>query len=149
MENIVERIVEICKAKGIPVSKLEKDLGYGNGFLNSKKINDLKTGRLFEILDYLDISFEEFFNLGSKKFQKTETALAQLKKANPEFYEYLIHSEASADDVFYGELQSLRDDPDFLVMMDGYKKMRSDPNKVRIMKKFINSLSEEDDNIAD
>lgn len=32
MENIVERIVEICKAKGIPVSKLEKDLGYGNGF---------------------------------------------------------------------------------------------------------------------
>ena len=50
---------------------------------------------------------------------------------------------------FFNELQSMRDDADFRNLMDGYKKMRSDPNKVRIMKKFMKSLNdEEDDNIA-
>jgi len=50
---------------------------------------------------------------------------------------------------FFNELQSMRDDSDFRNLMDGYKKMRSDPNKVRIMKKFMKSLNdEEDDNIA-
>lgn len=53
------------------------------------------------------------------------------------------------DDEFFGELQSMRDDEDFRNLMDGYKKMKSDPNKVRIMKKFMKSLNEEDDNIAD
>ena len=50
---------------------------------------------------------------------------------------------------FFSELQSMRDDADFRNLMDGYKKMRSDHNKVRIMKKFMKSLNEEDDNIAD
>ena len=44
------------------------------------------------------------------------------------------------------ELQVLRDDEDFRDLMDGYKKLT--PEKVRIMKKFMKSLSEEDDNIA-
>ena len=90
-ENIVQRIVEVCKQKKIPVSKLEKDLGYGNGYLNPKKVSDMKASRLMEILEYLEISWEEFFDTGSKKFQKTETALLKLRKENPEFYDYLIN----------------------------------------------------------
>jgi len=97
VENVVERIVEICKAKGIPVSKLEKDLGYGNGFLNPKKVADIRSGRLFEILNYLEISSEEFFGEGSPKLQATETALTKLKKANPEFYEYLMGKMEDAE----------------------------------------------------
>ena len=95
--NVVERIVEICKVKGIPVSKLEKDLGYGNGFLNPKKVSDIKSGRLFEILDYLGVSSEEFFNVGSPKLQATETALTNLKKVNPELYDYLINKLESSE----------------------------------------------------
>lgn len=154
MENIVERIVEICKQKKIPISKLEKDLGYGNGYLNPKKVSDMKAGRLFEILDYLDISVEEFFDIGTKQFQQTTTALARLKKVDPDFYRYLITSkhrmDVIDDDEFFMELQSMRDDPDFRDLMYGYKKMREDPSKVRIMKKFMKSLEEEeDDTIAD
>ena len=89
--NVVERVVEFCKIKGIPVSKLEKDLGYGNGFLNPKKISDIKSGRLFEILDYLGVSSEEFFDVGSKRLQAPETALTNLRKVNPELYDYLIN----------------------------------------------------------
>jgi len=55
---------------------------------------------------------------------------------------------SSEDEDFFTELQAMRDDDDFRNLMDGYKKMKSDPNKVRIMKKFMKSLNEEDDNIA-
>ena len=61
MENVIEKIRMICEQKNIPVSQLEKDLGFGNGFLNPKKVNDIKMGRLFAILDYLGVSREEFF----------------------------------------------------------------------------------------
>lgn len=40
---------------------MEKDLGFGNGYLNPKKVNDIKMGRLFAILDYLGVSRAEFF----------------------------------------------------------------------------------------
>lgn len=62
-ENTVEKIVEICKEKGIPVSRLEKDLNLGNGSLNPKKSNDIKSLRLFKILHYLGVSFEEFYGI--------------------------------------------------------------------------------------
>ena len=91
-ENIIERIKEICKQKKIPVSKLEKDLGYGNGYLNPKKVSDIKASRLLEILDYLEISWEEFMDAGTKKFQETQTALLKLKKINPELYSHLFYN---------------------------------------------------------
>ena len=57
----MEQIVEICKEKKIPISRLEKDLGYGNGYLNPKKVSDIKVTRLLEILSYLKMTPSEFF----------------------------------------------------------------------------------------
>ena len=62
-DNVVERIVEICKLKGIPVSKMEKDLGFGNGSLNPAKASDIKSARLLKVLKYLNVSFEEFYEI--------------------------------------------------------------------------------------
>lgn len=61
MDNVIDKIREICEQKKISVSKMEKDLGFGNGYLNPKKVNDIKMGRLFAILDYLGVSRAEFF----------------------------------------------------------------------------------------
>ena len=55
MENIVEKIRRLCGEKGVKVSRIEKDLGYGNGFLNPKKQSDIQVSRLLAILDYLQI----------------------------------------------------------------------------------------------
>lgn len=88
METTVERIRRYCKEKGVAVSVLEKDLGFGNGFLNPKKIEDVNTDRLLKILDYLGISAEEFFNIGSKQTQIIETAHVQAKKKIPNSVEY-------------------------------------------------------------
>ena len=61
-ENYIEKIRQLCKDRGIKISKLEKDLGFGNGYLNSKKVATIKTDRLMKILDYIGISPLEFYN---------------------------------------------------------------------------------------
>lgn len=63
IENTISRILEICKEKDIPISRLEKDLGFGNGSLNPEKATDIKSLRLFKILNYLGVSFEEFYGV--------------------------------------------------------------------------------------
>lgn len=90
MENYVERIRQLCKDRNISVSKMEEDLGYGNGYLNPKKVSDIKYGRLIEILDYIGISYEEFMGVGSPTTQKIQTALVQIKNASPEVYEDIL-----------------------------------------------------------
>lgn len=49
----------------------------------------------------------------------------------------------------YSELQSMMDDENFRNLMDGYKKMRSNPDKVRTMKSFMSFLNEEGNQFAD
>ena len=61
-ENYIEKIRQLCKDRGIAISTLEKDLGFGNGYLNSKKVATIKTDRLLKILDYIGISPLEFHN---------------------------------------------------------------------------------------
>ena len=119
--NTVERIIEICKEKKIPVSKLEKDLGYGNGFLNPKKVTDIKSARLFEILDYLEISVEEFYKIGSERTQKTSTALMALKKADPEFFNYIMFEREDHDVVKLSNASDLQ-----LELIDMILKMSDD-----------------------
>lgn len=58
MGTVVERIRTLCKEKGIAVSKLESELGYGNGYLNPKKIQTVTTDRAAEIAQYLGVSVE-------------------------------------------------------------------------------------------
>lgn len=38
MDNVIDKIREIYEQKNISVSKMEKDLGFGNGYLNPKKV---------------------------------------------------------------------------------------------------------------
>ena len=35
--NCVERVKQICKERKIPISKLEKDLGFSNGYVGQLK----------------------------------------------------------------------------------------------------------------
>lgn len=51
-----ERIREICASKGIKISKLERDLGFGNGYINPKKVTHFSHERLLKIADYLNVS---------------------------------------------------------------------------------------------
>ncbi len=57
--NTVERIKSICKERKIPISKLEKDCGFSNGYIGQLRKGTVPDDRLRIIADYLNISAEE------------------------------------------------------------------------------------------
>ena len=63
--EIVNNIRSLCKEKGIPISKIEKDLGYGNGYFNPKKLKSIPSDRLVEIAEYLNMSVNELLECES------------------------------------------------------------------------------------
>ena len=65
--TVVERIRPICAQRGIAVSRMERDLGFGNGTLNPKKTEDVSSTRLMMILQYLDISIDDIFAVDAEK----------------------------------------------------------------------------------
>lgn len=52
----IERVRAICKEKHIPISRLEKDLGFSNGYLNPKKAESISYLRIMAIANYLGVS---------------------------------------------------------------------------------------------
>ena len=54
--NSVERVKSICKEKKIPISRLERDLGYSNGYIGQLRKGVFPTDRLVDIANYLNIS---------------------------------------------------------------------------------------------
>ena len=55
MSNGVQIVRAICSDRGIPVSTLEKDCGFSNGYLNPKKLVKIPYDRALIIARYLDI----------------------------------------------------------------------------------------------
>lgn len=56
--NSVDRVKELCKAKKIAISRLEKDLGFGNGYVSQLKKGTFPSDRLIAIASYLNVSPE-------------------------------------------------------------------------------------------
>lgn len=77
METIVERVRRVCQEHHISVSQMEKDLGFGNGFLNPKKIKTISADRLFMIADYLGAS-PEYLTLGYERGQSVSAVDLQM-----------------------------------------------------------------------
>lgn len=60
--NCVERVKSLCKQKKIPISKLERDLGYANGYIGQLRKGVLPTDRLLEVAEYLSVSTSYLLN---------------------------------------------------------------------------------------
>lgn len=102
--NSIEIIKDICKKRKIPISKLEKDCGFGNGYI-SKAAGGITSDRLKVISEYLDVSTgflltgkeeEPRDTLGPKQLLLYEKMLnlspEQLDQAL-QFVDYLIHQQ--------------------------------------------------------
>lgn len=63
--NSVERVRQVCKEKKIPISRLERDLGYSNGYIGQLRKGVFPTDRLVEIARYLSVPVE--YLLGTEK----------------------------------------------------------------------------------
>ncbi len=71
--NSVELIRKICKERKIPISKLERDLGYGNGYIGQLKKGTIPSNRAIEIAQYLSIDLP--YLLSGEEPEKKETTL--------------------------------------------------------------------------
>lgn len=56
--NSVERVKAICKERKIPISKLERDLGYSNAYISQLRKGTFPDDRLKEIANYLNVSVD-------------------------------------------------------------------------------------------
>lgn len=56
--NSVERVKSICKERKIPISKLEKDLGYSNGYIGQLRKGVFPSDRLREIANYFGVTID-------------------------------------------------------------------------------------------
>lgn len=56
--NSVERVKRLCKERKIPISKLEKDLGYSNGYIGQLRKGVFPADRLADIAKYLSVSVD-------------------------------------------------------------------------------------------
>lgn len=54
--TVVERIRGICKERKIPISRLERECGFANGYIGQLKKGTLPHDRLMRIADYLEVS---------------------------------------------------------------------------------------------
>lgn len=52
----VDKVKAICKERKIPISRLERDLGYANGYIGQLRKGTFPDDRLVEIASYLDVT---------------------------------------------------------------------------------------------
>lgn len=60
--NSVERVKELCKENRIPISKLEKDLGFANGYIGQLKKGTLPAERALKIAKYFGVSLKDIIS---------------------------------------------------------------------------------------
>lgn len=72
--NSVERVKQLCKERKIPVSKLEKELGFSNGYIGQLRKGVFPSDRLVVIADYLGVS-TEYLMTGNDVSASPETIL--------------------------------------------------------------------------
>lgn len=68
--NSVERVKLICKERKIPISKLEKDLQFANGYIGQLKKGSFPDDRLSAIADYLGVTVD-YLMTGEEKDNET------------------------------------------------------------------------------
>ena len=54
--DVVQRVKAICRERGISVSKLERECGFGNAYLTNLRAGKMPADRLQKVADYFGVS---------------------------------------------------------------------------------------------
>ena len=66
--NSVELVKAVCKDKHIPISRLERECGFSNGYIAGLKKGVFPAQRLQVIADYLGVSMDYLMGEGVQNF---------------------------------------------------------------------------------
>ena len=98
MFNGVEYVRAVCFERQIPISKLEKECGFANGYLNPKKLQKIPYDRAKRIAEYLDLSLEYILN-GPDEAEKTSSPTDHDKRDIARDLERLMDTLDTAGDL--------------------------------------------------
>ncbi len=93
----VDKVKSICKERKIPISRLERDLGYANGYIGQLRKGTFPNDRLVEIANYLGITTA--YLTGEEQNKKSPAPEgAQLSEAKRAFIEKVMQMDDSMVD---------------------------------------------------
>lgn len=89
--STVDKVKKICKSRKIPISRLEKDLGFSNGYINQLRKGTFPSDRLALISKYLDVPISELLgdNINSPNDTLTASDRKDIAKSLDEMMEQL------------------------------------------------------------
>ena len=118
--NAVERVKALCKARGTPLYKLERDLGFANGYIGQLKKGTIPGDRVAKIAEYFDVTTGYIL-----------TGEEDLPEDAPGYY--LDHD---ARDLAY----FLHRNPGYKVLFDATRKVK--PEDIEFVRQLIDRMSE-------
>lgn len=77
--NSVEKVKAICKERNIPISRLERDCGFSNGYISQLRRGVFTYDRLVKIADYLEMTPDDLANDITKKAPSAADGLQDLR----------------------------------------------------------------------
>lgn len=101
--NSVDKVKAICKSRKIPISRLERDLGFANAYISQLTKGKIPTDRLLAISKYLDIPFEELLGDDEKAPALTEKDERDIAK---DLKRIMAQLDAGGDLMFDGDPMS-------------------------------------------
>jgi transcriptional regulator with XRE-family HTH domain len=93
--NSVDKVKAICKERKIPISKIEKELGFSNGYIGQLRKGTFPADRLALIANYLGVTTE--YLLGYEQKEKSPSGEEGLSELQKEAYDFIM--SCSVDDL--------------------------------------------------
>ena len=100
--NCVERVKALCKERKIPISKLEKDLGFANGYIGQLRKGVLPADRLLIVADYFGVSVAYLMNDDA---EKAPTANSERSVSDDDIKFALFGGDGEITDAMYEEVR--------------------------------------------
>ena len=93
----VDRVKTICKERKIPISRLEKDLGFSNGYGGGGGGGVLPDDRLRAIADYLDVT-TQYLMVGDDSEKPAPVLTARDERDITKSLDHIMSEILSGDD---------------------------------------------------
>ena len=103
MFNSVQYVRDICKARNIAISQLEKECGFSNGYLNPKKMTKISYDRAILIADYLSIPVSDI--LDGPETKKAPAESGKRSVSDDEIKFALFGGDGEITDAMYDEVK--------------------------------------------
>ena len=150
--NSVEKVKAELKKQKIPVSKMERELGFANGYIGQLKKGSIPLGRLQQIADFLGKPLGNFIpdsaiisveDMTEEQLRKLERQQQWIEQQKQEAEDAKNEYQRETDELIEA-LQMLRDLPERRALLHATRDLTAD--QVRQMADFLEGMKKQSEN---